>query len=161
MSRQDGTFVCGAGFEANKSAYFPHAYVDTLREKRREGQRQRLEAKAQRVLGEPLERPQVEVHELTDTERALAAEAFKTLTDFHPEPQALEAIKPQALAPSGRPIFSNDLDYYRWAKAHPWELDAQEAREVFLRIDADPALQAVLAQDDAPPPSSSLSEEVL
>ena len=162
VSRQDGTLVCEAGFEANKSAYFPQAYVDSLREKRKEGQRQRLEAKAQRVLGEPLERPQVEVQDLTDRERALAAEAFKTLTDFHPEPQAPEAIKPQALAPGGRPIFANDLDYYRWAKAHPWELDAQEAREIFLRIDADPALQAVLAQDDAPPPtSSSLSEEVL
>ena len=140
ISRQDGTFVCEAGFEANKSAYFPKPYVESLREKRIEGQRQRLEAKAQRKLGEPLE--QVEVQDLTPAQRALAAEGFSRLTDYRPE--AIEQPEIEPLAPSGRPIFANDIEYYRWAQAHPEALDAQEAREIHLRIQADPALQAVL-----------------
>jgi len=142
VSRQDGTFVCAAGFEANKSAYFPKPYVESLREKRVEGQRQRLEAKAQRKLGEPLE--QVEVQDLTEAQRALAAEGFSRLPDFHPPTLEEAAPEPETLAPSGRPIFRNDIEYYRWAHAHPEALDDQEAREIHLRIQADPALQAVL-----------------
>ncbi len=142
VSRQDGSFVCEAGFEANKSAYFPKPYVESLREKRKEGQRQRLEAKAQRVLGEPLE--QVEVQDLTDAQRALAAEGFSRLTDYRPEAIEDASPEPETLAPSGRPIFQNDIEYYRWAQAHPEALDDQEAREIHLRIQADPALQAVL-----------------
>lgn len=142
VSRQDGTFVCEAGFEANKSAYFPKPYVESLREKRQEGQRQRLEAKAQRVLGEPLE--QVEVQDLTDAQRVLAAEGFSRLPDFQPEALAAASPEPETLAPSGRPVFRNDIEYYRWAQAHPEALDDQEAREIHFRIQADPALQAVL-----------------
>jgi putative transposase len=140
VRREDGTFVCEAAFEANKSAYFPRSYVDSLREKRKEGQRQRLEAKAQRVLGEPLE--QVEVEELTDSQRALAAEAFSRLPGFQADVEAAPVL--ETLTPSGRPAFRDDLDYLRWAIAHPDALDSQEDREIQHRIQADPALQAVL-----------------
>lgn len=144
IRRQDGTLVCEAGFEANKSAYFPKPYVDSLREIRREGQRQRLEAKARRVLGEPLDRPQVEVQELTARERALAAETFATLQDFQPPADAAPEAAPTSSTSGGRPAFANDLDYLRWAQAHPEALDADEAREIHLRLQNDPALQAVL-----------------
>lgn len=142
VSRQDGTFVCEAGFEANKSAYFPKPYVESLREKRQEGQRQRLEAKSRRVLGDPQDR--VEVKDLTEAERTLAAEAFMMLPHFSPEPLPEDEPRPQAVTPSGRPIFRDDIEYYRWALAHPEALDDQEAGEIHLRIQSDPALQAVL-----------------
>jgi putative transposase len=149
--RQDGSFVAEAGFEANKSAYFPKPYVDTLRAQRQKGQLQRLEAKAQRTLGGPEAAPVPEIQELTAQERELARQGFASLPDFQreaepkaPAPNNVQDLAPEMTDEPQRPRFSNDLTYQRWVLNNRHLASTDELATVYSRMEADPALAIVL-----------------
>jgi putative transposase len=145
IHRQDGTFVCEAGFEANKSPYFPKPYVETLREQRKDGQRKRLSAKQERVLGEPLE--PVEIRELTPEALEASASQMRKLGVLPIAPQPAPEPAPQAETERLRPAFRDDREYALWVLDHPDLADAEEVQEIMLRLRNDQFFRVRLDRD--------------
>jgi len=134
VSTLDGAFVCEAGFQANSCAYFPKPYVETLRAQRKEGQRKRLEAKAERVLGEP--QAPVEIEELSlQTLEHSSAQMRKLGLEEPPAPET-EAAKP-APEPRRRPIFADEREYALWVLDHQDQADPEELAAIHSRMRKD------------------------
>jgi len=131
-----GELICEAGFQANRSAYFPKPYVDQLREQRKDGQRKRIEAKAERVLGEPLE--PIEIRDLTPQALEASEAQMRKLgvrATPAPEPEPLQVTEPPAPV---RPAFQDTRDYAIWILDHPGEADPGELEEIQSRLRRDP-----------------------
>ena len=145
--REDGTFVCEAGFEANSTAYFPKAYVETLREQRKDGQRKRLLAKQERVLGEPLE--PVEIRELTAEALEASESQLRKLGVLGSAPQAAQepAVEAPEVLEHLRPAFKDDREYALWVLDHPGLADAEEVQEIMIRLRNDQFYRIRLDRD--------------
>ncbi len=145
IHRQDGTFVCEAGFEANKSAYFPKPYVESLREQRKEGQRKRLVDKQQRVLGEPVE--PTSIRELTPQALAASEAQMRKLGIFEqPEEEPAPAPERPGIE-AHRPAFRNDQEYALWVLDNPDQADPEETREINDRLKKDQFFRMLLGRD--------------
>ncbi|WLT30754.1 transposase family protein [Geothrix sp. PMB-07] len=147
VSRKDGTFICEAGFESNKAAYFPKPYVDSLREKRQEGQRQRLEQRAQRVLGDAAPEP-LAIQALTP-EMVAASDAQLRKLGLPEDPVGTESQTEESTGEARRPAFKSDRDYYCWILDNPDLADADETAMVQRRLRQDPLFSTLLGRDDA------------
>ena len=145
--RLDGTFVCEAGFEANKSAYFPKPYVEALREQRQEGQRKRLAAKQERVLGEPLE--PVEIRDLTPEALEASQAQLRKLGVLPSPPADVPPVEPDRTqeALNFRPAFKNDREYNLWVIDHPELADPEELQPIMVRLMKDQFFRMLLGRD--------------
>jgi putative transposase len=139
-----GELICEAGFQANQSAYFPKPYVEQLREQRKDGQRKRLEAKAERVLGEPLE--PIEIRDLTPQALEASEAQMRKLGLREPiaEPEPLQM--PEAPIPV-RPAFQDSREYACWILDHPAEADPTELEEIQSRLRLDPLYRIYLGRE--------------
>lgn len=145
----DGELVCEAGFQANSTAYFPKPYVDQLREQRQDGQRKRLEAKAERVLG-TLQGP-VDIEELSPQTLATSTNQLRKLGIEDPEevPSALSINPPSIPSERRRPFFKDSKDYALWILDHPDEADPEELAEIQQKLRKNSLYRTWLGREDA------------
>ncbi|WP_136414766.1 Mu transposase C-terminal domain-containing protein [Herbaspirillum sp. ST 5-3] len=109
---QQGRFICEAGFEANKRAYFPESYLDRNERKRIEGQLQRIDRKREDVVL-AAQRGEKYIKALEDNPSP-TLELMGALTAIE-EVVPAEPIIP---ASNGRPIFMLESDRYEWLMQH-------------------------------------------
>jgi len=119
---QQGRFICTAGFEANKRAYFSESFLERAARKRADGRARRLEAKLQEVR---LEQQGAPMHDVQDATFALKNNASPVLELGDLSVRREEAIEVFAHSPAeasstsnARPIFMIDSDRYEWLMQH-------------------------------------------
>lgn len=103
---QQGRFICNAGFEANKRAYFPESFIDNAARKRADGRARRLETKLQEVRDERDGGPFVLENTPSPTLQDIAGHAGLDMGLV-----AMEIDQPARLA---RPIFLLESERYEW-----------------------------------------------
>ncbi|HWQ09141.1 MAG TPA: transposase family protein, partial [Holophaga sp.] len=143
----EGELICEAGFQANSCAYFPKPYVEQLREQRKDGQRKRLEAKAERVLG-PME--PVEIEELSPQALENSARQLQKLGVVDADPEAPEP-RPEPAVERPRPRFADGREYALWILDHPDQADPEELEEINRKLRKDPLYRDWLGRDGAVP----------
>lgn len=125
----EGRLICIAEFEANKRAYFPQSQIDMAAQKRAEGRIKRAQAKIDEAE-EELNPPLVIEHQQPVTVPVFAFKEpeLQVLEPMHGvEPIQAEPL-PEGVAalPVQRPMFTSDAAKFRWLKANPRELTAQD-----------------------------------
>jgi putative transposase len=125
----EGTLLCVATLDGNKSDYFPRSVIEMAQAKRAQGRLQRLDNRRKEVEQEAsglLQLPAPEAQPLTDQEHQAAAVMTASVSPDTAQPSILDG---------GRPVFSGELaerDWGRWCRDHFKELDGSE-RAIFLR----------------------------
>ncbi|OGS90821.1 MAG: hypothetical protein A2Z95_06025 [Gallionellales bacterium GWA2_60_18] len=125
----EGRLICVAGFEANKTAYFPVSQQQAANEKRAQGRIKRAEAKIEEAEAE-LNPPQ-----LIEYQKAVAVPEFR----FVPMPERVcnpvQGVQPiqaeplpenAAYLPIPRPIFTSDAAKFRWLKTNASQVTEQD-----------------------------------
>lgn len=101
---QQGRFICNAGFEANKRAYFPESFVENAARKRADGRARRLETKLKEVRDERDGGPFV-----------LENVSSPTLQDIVGNFQVIDMEEPaMVIAAPARPMFALESERYEW-----------------------------------------------
>ncbi|MGB6053779.1 MAG: Mu transposase C-terminal domain-containing protein [Burkholderiaceae bacterium] len=153
-----GRFVCEAGFEANKRAYFPESFLEQAARKRAEGRAQRLEVKLQEVRDEHAGAPLTIENNPTPTLHDLGFGALNTPREevavlnldtpasldlaSHEEEHLTAPDNSQSGGPA-RPIFELESDRYEWLMQHRdgWNDADQRFLQQFVDGDIYQALQ--------------------
>lgn len=124
---QQGRFICSAGFEANKRAYFPEAFLEQAARKRAEGRERRLQTKLDEVR---LEQEGVPLTIENDPQPTFSIvgkhisreEVIVNLDNTIPAVYPMAEIKPAApeneQPAATRPIFLLDSERYEWLMQH-------------------------------------------
>ena len=137
----EGRLICVAGFEANKTAYFPQSQIDIASRKRAEGRIKRAEAKideAEQELNPPL---------VIEHQQAITLPTF----DFKapaPAPRieipvGVPAIQAETLPenatylPVSRPMFATDAAKYRWLRDNPSQKTDQDSAWLNWYLETD------------------------
>jgi len=138
-------FICTAGFEANKRAYFPESFLEQAGRKRAAGRERRLERKLEEVRlerdGVPLQLvnaapPMLDVTpaDLVDEQTTAAAVVYEEPVQLHTAPAA-----------AARPMFMLESDRYEWLIQN---VDAWNSSDMKFLVDFlnDPQGYGQLAQ---------------
>lgn len=125
----EGRFICEAGFEANKRAYFPESFVDQAKRKRAEGRKARLEAHLDEVEAElnppiylehiPSEKLEFTSDLMLDTDVVISPHESMG-NEAKPLAQIQQTSIAEAL-PDVRPLFDTESSQYRWLMKHRTE----------------------------------------
>lgn len=161
---QQGRFICSAGFEANKRAYFSESFLEQAARKRADGRARRLEAKLEEVRLEQQGTPLRDVQEPTFALENNASPVLQLMGDLNTpreEVAALNLDTPASLslasdeemrltAPdnsqsdgAARPIFLIDSDRYEWLMQHrhAWTDSDRQFLDSFVHSDIYEALR--------------------
>ncbi len=127
----EGRLICVAGFEANKTAYFPVSQQQAADEKRAKGRIQRAQAKIDEAE-EELHPPQLIEHQPAQT---IPAFEFRAMPEpvCNPAP-GVQPIQAEPLPdnaeylPVKRPVFTTDAAKYRWLRTNASQKTEQDER---------------------------------
>lgn len=125
----EGRLICVAGFEANKTAYFPVSQQQAADEKRAAGRIKRAEAKIEEAEAE-LNPPQLIEHQA-----AITVPEFRfvpmpePVCNPHPGVPAIQAEplpENAAYLPVPRPMFASDAAKFRWLRTNASQVTEQD-----------------------------------
>ncbi|MGO4380344.1 Mu transposase C-terminal domain-containing protein [Pseudoduganella sp. RAF19] len=128
-------FICNAGFEANKRAYFAESAMEVAARKRAAARLQRLDVKRQEVHDELHGAPLVLENAPSPTLQDITGVSSLQMLD-------VELLAVPVEAPT-RPIFMLESDRYEWLMQHQGEWNANDRQflEQFVASDIYESLQ--------------------
>lgn len=117
----DGRLICVAGFEANKTSYFPVTQIQAANEKRAQGRIKRAEAKIEEAQAE-LKPSQLIEYQPTVELPPIAIQPAAGVQSIKAEPLSENVTA----MPASRPNFTTDAAKYRWLQANAREVSDQD-----------------------------------
>jgi len=133
---EDGRFICKAGFEANKRAFFPESVFQQAAQKRAEAREKRLQARLDEVHEELHGGPLVLENTPTPTLPAGLAHGRETLT-LRPDGEFAQT-QATSIDSDARPIFEFETQRYEWLKRRGHEVWTESDCAFLRRYVADP-----------------------